>query len=507
MPFCGACGHKVDSEAQFCPECGSSLARWRSASAGADASVTPPETTTPIGGQVTAAAAWARRQRSQWDASRIASAETRAHASQLASKAPAIAHRFVIGGDWLAAALIGGVAFAAALVMALLAILFSGASLTASQLTTAVVLLTAGAFGSPAIASSSSGPYQASVTVSAYPLTMSIVALGVAGLLYQHSIRDEQSLSSALGMATRASAALAVLLAVATWLFRGSFAVSLPFAGFGLPTLAGEMHAGPFASATRGFIAMFIVCCGVCLLTLRSPSPAVRRLRDFLAPPLAGLTIVLMSACALGVLGGVAVMVTSDSPPSAGVGLALLLTVAVNAGLLLLLMGTGTGLYVVNSSSDGSGFVNASYGLGDAANVVGGWAWLLPAISAVAITGGAFAMSRRIDGREAGRVSYGRWVPLALLGTVLSVRLTAYSARAEAALPGGGSNWWDLSIGLDLPKALFLMTLWLLVSLVVARALLKSMRNRNVGSPPAPQRQEGGEHSDRSPSPPSGFEI
>jgi hypothetical protein len=395
--FCSVCGNPAGEHQRFCGSCGTAFGQARSAPpdltavSGMPPAPPPQQASTrafPEYAEGSVGAAGARsgppprvgpaaaEEGWQWNASALA--------------LPALRIDALLAGDWAGGALAAGAGYVAALATALVLSLLAGAEKVPVHATLALVgSLVGAAFGGDVVGHVSADAVGGDGRVGVYPLTITVLSLGVLGLVFWRRVRSRRpGLGEALLQAVRTAVAFAVLLALSSLVLR--YHGNLP-GGIG----ATSVHVGTASSAFGGLLLAGLVCAAMCLRKREWLPLRVLAGRDALAAPIAGVGVVLGAGCLLTLLGGVVVLLVHQNG-ALRQEFSVLLVGLPNLMIWLLFGGTGTAL-IAHGSAGGSLVSQAGAGgsasthITDAADSSGWW-WLATVGAVLCLLIGALAV-------------------------------------------------------------------------------------------------------------------
>jgi hypothetical protein len=496
--FCSQCGTPSTAQQRFCGRCGTPLAASVAGGGGATAATAgpPPAADAGVGAdppvgdpppQMTAPdadPAWGTGPSTadpMWGADAPPSG---LQWTPPALRLPALNIDLLLAGDWAGGALAAAAGYASALLATLLLVLLAGAEKLPVHATVATVgALVGAAFGGDLVGSAGGSSGGVSGSIGAYPLTITVVAVGVLSLVFWRRLRSRRpGLGEALLQAVRTAVVFAVLLAISSLVFR--------YRG----TLPGEdsrssVHAAMFSSAVGGFLIVVVVILCLCLRKPEWLPPRLKASRDALAAPIAGVGIIVIAACVLTLLGGV-VLIVSQEHVALRAEFAGLLLALPNLAIWGLLVGTGTAL--VGHGGASSPLFNET-GLGRSASAhitdaaeASPWWWLVTIGAIGSILLGALAVvyfSRNLErARRTLLVFAGAYIVAApLLAHLSSVYVHGDLNVSDSGVSGSG----DASLGPSTGGALLLAILVGFAAAILALAVAPKLFNRPVPGLPA----------------------
>ncbi len=495
MPSCSQCGHESPESSRFCPHCGAPRAE-------ADHGDTQPLTAT------SPAAATGRT--------------LPPPAADTASAGPTVPHvdlSRVLVGNWLGAGLVAATALVTSGVLAVaVALLGKPTDFGWDNSLTLVAALMTGAFGADLTAEFDVSGFEADAAIGAFPLTITILSLIAALVVFRRVTASYTRGIDAVGDAARAALIFGLALMVIALVFRSDtrefgrgWGAELS-RSFDARIAFGADAAGAFF---LGFLILLVVLAGACLVRGGWWSPRVEKVRDWVAAPLYGVGVFAALLPLAGAIGFGLLMISGDAVDDATdpsgedlrITVALVLSMLASGGMWLLGLGAGGAFGTQSGGTDGNAsdthhlayFTDESPGL---------WAAPVVALAAMAVT--ALLVARRAP-RHRLAPNLLVWVAAVLVTTPLFVRLSGLHASLDVSGQGEDYEGWG-SIGLVGWQATLLLTLIALVcALIVAwragaldvsrlRAQARDLGQRvqtNPGRQPTPPRDQAPSSSDQ----------
>lgn len=401
---------------------------------------------------------------------------------------PSIDLTRVLTGDWFGAAVTAFASVAtAALLSTGLVLLMWPEGLNARQVTVIIALVTSAAFGGDITAESRTEDAQ--LSVGAYPLTITILALTVAAMLISRQAERYYSAGGAILHVLRCALVLSVLLTGIGLSFRTHVRVPETFRGAPpagdldvfLPGLSGVR--GTLAPNTAGTVVI-----GACLLIVVGAVAALRRdlaypsavvrARRWIALPLQGIAAIVVGSTLLGVGLGAAGIIRQDGWRNSSQIAALLATLP-NIGLLGFFVGMGVAVRISTSSSEKLFRGHENIHLPSLADEINPWLWTLIGTTALIIIVSALWVALRSE-RESASANLLRWVVLLTLTAPYIAHLGDF--HANVSQKQGGDRFWIRSVAGAHPwQALGLTFLWSFGAAIVAAGLVQTRRRQQKG--------------------------
>jgi hypothetical protein len=345
---------------------------------------------------------------------------------------------------------------------------------------TLVATLLAATFGADLVLDLSFDGQSASAHVGMFPLTVTILALAAAALVFRRVTRRYPRALDAVGDAARAALLLGLAVMLVATVFRGGndemgrgWGAELSSDRLGFDASWGPSIAGAFFLS---FLVLFTSLVAVLFATRRDWWPAsVQRVHDWTAAPLYGIgTIVLMLPVA-GVVGLLLLILTGDAlhdndptDDDLSAGIALIFGLVASGGFWLISLGAGAA-YGTTAHETGSGGGDNSdlHHLAHYAEDTPGL-WAAPVVMLVVVFLAAFAVARRTAAPQRILGNLGVFVALLLLALPLMSRLTSAHAGLRASTEDYKGSYYLGQVGWQ-------ATLLLVVAALVCAALVALM--------------------------------
>lgn len=457
MPSCSQCGHESAESSRFCPNCGAPLAQ------------------TPAASETQPLSAAAPTPRPDEPSTRTLPPP----AADTVTAGPAVPHidlsRLLVG-NWLGAGLVAASALVTSGVLAVaLALLGKPTDFGWDNSLTLVAVLMTGAFGADLSAEFGTSGFEADAAIGAFPLTITILTLVAALLVFRRVTASYTRGIDAVADAVRAALIFGLALMVIALVFRSDtrefgrgWGAELS-RSFDARIAFGADAAGAFF---LGFLILLVVLVGACLVRGGWWSPRVEKVRDWVAAPLYGVGIFAVLLPVVGAIGFLLLMVSGDAVDDATdpsgedirITIALVVSMLASGGMWLLGLGAGAAFGTQSGGTDGDAsdthhlahFTDESPGL-----------WAAPAVMLATVVVTALLVARRAPRRRVA-LNLLVWVAAVLVTTPLFVRLSGLHASIDVSGEGDEYEGWG-SIGLVGWQATLLLTLVaLLVALIVA---------------------------------------
>ncbi|GAB3773499.1 hypothetical protein GCM10027600_34990 [Nocardioides ginsengisegetis] len=223
---------------------------------------------------------------------------------------------FLLRGNWAGAILVAAATVGTAGVLStILTLVWKPKDFGLDNTLTVIATLLANSFGADALATSEMKRAHGSVTIGAWPLTVTIMTLTVAVLVWRRINRRNTSALQALTDAARTGLVAALPVTAFSIVFRSDN-------GDLGPSWAGDFADEFFrvtwgASALSAFIMTFVtvtVVLAASVVMRKDWLPArVSRLHDWVAPPLAGFAAMTIALPVAGLIGVLAILLVGDS--------------------------------------------------------------------------------------------------------------------------------------------------------------------------------------------------
>lgn len=459
MTSCRHCGHVLPDSGRFCPECGRTRVPEDAAPETRPLTATGPEA--PVAADATPAA-------------------TRTilpppAADQAGPVVPRVDLTRLLVGNWLGAGLVAASALlTSGLLAVVVALLGKPVDFGLDNSLTLVAVLMTGAFGADLTAEFSVLGIDAEAGIGAFPLTITIVALAVAVLVFRRVTAGYTRALDALADATRAALLLGLAMMLVALIFRSD---SREFGrgwgaelsqSFDARIVFGAHAAGAFG---LGFLLLLVVLASACLVRDGWWPEQVERVRAWVAAPLYGVGMLGLLLPVAGLVGLGLLMVSGDAVDNATdptgddlrISVALVLATLASGGMWLLGLGAG-GAFGTRAGGDGR--VEDLHHLAHYAEESPGL-WAAPLVTLAVLGLVTYLVAHRA---RAGQLlpALGGWVVTLIVVVPFLVRLSGLHAAIEGR--GGGQNFeqwgWIGLVGWQ--TTVLLALIGLAVSLVLA---------------------------------------
>ena len=289
-----------------------------------------------------------------------------------------------------------------------------------------------------------------SIAVGAFPLTLTLAALSVAGVVFWRRTRLlGLSLALTLVHAVRSALLTAVLVLVVTLVLRGTWSGSAALIG----SASAQLHASYVQSAVFAFLLVTVVLAGTVLLRRDWLPASLARACDLVAVPVRGLVLSFGIAMVLALVGAVVVLAVNGTGDWRA-SIAALLAALPNVAVVGLFVGLGAGLDSAGYASllgAGSGANASTVHVSDLASSNAAW-WLLTVGAVVVVV--AYALLVVQGSRSIAAARQNLLVGIAAAAVVSYIGAWAASAYVSADLGIGGASafvgvnaWVALVIG------------------------------------------------------------
>ena len=447
MPFCVECGNEIPAGNRFCANCGSPVGPPATAGAPPAPPTAQPPPTPPL------------------------------PSSPPARAAPTIDWRRLVVGNWVGAGLTALAALLlTGLLSAVMALVAKPADFGIDNTLTLITLLATGAFGADLVIDLDLEDADSAFSFGMYPLTVTVIVLLVAVLVFRRVLRDYSSPYVALGDAARSALIFGFGLMIPALIFRSDNDET--GRGWGRALVDDEFGKADFGSYAAsafflGFLIFFTVLALVILLLSDWRQVSLGRLQAWVAAPLYGHATTFALLPVVGLVGWLLLgfgepSLTKNDPT--GDDLQALLT------LVFGLLASG-GVWLMALGAGGSaGFHTEETGESDEEEWHHLWGqitedepglWAAPVIMLAVLLVSALVVVRK---SEAGMVMRGLlvWVGSLLAIVPLLVRLSGAHFAGEASFQGDDFEY-AAYLGAHGVQATFYLTgIALLVALVVA---------------------------------------
>ena len=473
MTRCGQCGLESPHGNRFCSGCGGPLAADPVAApvppAANVAEITTAQSRTePVA--TTAQASGAGPTEDEGSSDRASGRTVPALAM------PTVDLSRVLSGDWAGAAKVATATLGTALVLSIgMVALMHPDGFGFMAYATTVVAMTGSAFGGDLAVRVSQSGQMLTTTLGAYPLTITLAALGAGGNVFWRQVRGYPRALDAVLQAARAAVLIAIPMAVLSVVFRSSLALPSDLTDALDYNFDGKVGTRTVSATALSAMYLFTVCAATVLLRRDWLAPRVRKAANWLATPLTALAASLGATVVAGLV--VAVVATFQAEDVDTLPLvAVLLAALPNLGLWAFLSGTGAGMRLLGESSDASARHDKTQYLATLADDVSRWVWVVPLVTLLVLAVGALVVVRRCGSVEEARKTLLRW----LVVTVAVVPLLAHFAAVHAHLDyvaGPDSfdsdEWADMLIAISGWQATLLVAVWAFVVAVITASLLR----------------------------------
>ena len=288
------------------------------------------------------------------------------------------------------------------------------------------------------------------IAVGAFPLTLTLAALSVAGVVFWRRTRLlGLSLALTLVHAVRSALLTGVLVLVVTLVLRGTWSGSAALIG----SASAQLHASYVESSVFAFLLVTVVLAGTVLLRRDWLPASLARACDLVAVPVRGLVLSFGIAMVLALVGAVVVLAV-DGTSDWRASIAALLAALPNVAVVGLFVGLGAGLDSAGYASllgAGGGANATTVHVNDLASSNAAW-WLLTVGAVVVVV--AYALLVVQGSRSIAAARQNLLVGIGAAAVVSYVGAWAASAYVSADLGIGGASafvginaWLALVIG------------------------------------------------------------
>lgn len=376
-------------------------------------------------------------------------------------------------GDWRGAAMTAFAVIGSAAVLALaLVALANPEGLDLKEFLTVSGLLMASAFGGDVATGFGGTDFDVAVSVGAYPLTLTIAALGVGSFVFWRRVsRLNHGLVDALAHAARASVILGILLAISSMVTRTSLRLPDELSFIGMPNVQGTLGTHAVSTGALAAFYLFLTCTATCLRRGDWLPARLRNVRDLLVLPVVGLGAVLAVACVAALVAATVAVITTEVLRETS-AIALLLATLPNLGFSMLFTGGGAAIQMISRSSDGS-FDESSH-LTTLAHEVSIWVWLLPLVTALALLAGAAGVVLYSRSAKEARGGLLRWLAAMTIVSPLLVHFAAVHGHVRGS-DFGEEYWANITAGVSAWQSMLLTALWAFVAAVLATGLIPNL--------------------------------
>lgn len=392
----------------------------------------------------------------------------------------------ILTGDWPGAAVTALAtlltAFAAS---ALLVALMHPDGVGVRGFLTVVALITGSAFGGNATGHVSiEGAGR--ISVGAYPLTVTLLALVVATVLLGHQLRRYPDWTGAAIHAVRTALVFAAGIVVLTLVFRSDLVIPATFGDVSNRVTQDNgtfaLASGTWGSHAVGAAAigvLFIMVVAAVLIVMRDDTlpPAVVRVRGWVSGPLRSLGVLLAGSVALGAVA-VVVLYVKDGNTHNTSSFAIWLAILPNLGITALYTGAGAGLHYVTHA--GKYHQTTSQHLSHFTDHVSPVLWGLPVLTLVVFGASALFLAYRSDPVRI-QADMLRWLVALVVATPILVHLAAYHVTYRSV--ARGKQVATVTVGVDSWQAIGLALAWGFAIALVVTAVARS-RAQSSGAAP-----------------------
>jgi hypothetical protein len=353
----------------------------------------------------------------------------------------------IVVGNWVGAGLTAATALGVAGALSLaLALMAKPTDFGVDNGLTLVSTLLGAAFGADLVMSLSSEGQDVDASVGMFSLTVTLIALTAAVLVFRRvTARYERGLD-AVADAARAALLLGLALMLCAIIFRGDndemgrgWGAELSADRLGVEGSYGPSIAG---ALFLGFLVLFTTLVVVCFATRRDWWPApVQRVHDWLAAPLYGLGTILLALPVAGLIGLVLLIVTGDTlddndptDDDLAAGIALIFGLLASGGFWLISLGGGAA-YGTSSHERAGGSSESSSEMHRLAHYAQDTPslWAAPVVMLVVLLLAAYVVRRRTRAPERVIGNLAVFVALLLVALPLVSRLTSLHAGVSGS--------------------------------------------------------------------------
>ncbi|GAB3783407.1 hypothetical protein GCM10027601_15600 [Nocardioides ungokensis] len=365
---------------------------------------------------------------------------------------PSISWQKLLVGNWVGAALTAATALVVAGALStVLALLSKPADFGVDNGLTLVAALLAATFGADLVLNLDDGHQSAHAHLGMFPLTVTILALVGAVLVFRRVTARYPRALDAVADAARAALLLGLAVMLVAIVFRGDndkmgrgWGAELTAARLGFDAEWGVSIAGAFFLS---FLLLLSTLVAVLFASRRDWWPApVQRVHDWTAAPLYGIGTIFVMLPVAGIVGLLLMVFTgsllSDYDPTQddlSAGIALIAGLIASGGFWLISLGAGAA-FGTTSHESGPGTGGGSsdvHRLGHYADDTPGL-WAAPVVMLVVLFLAAFAVARRTGSAQRILGNLAVFVGLLLVALPLMSRLT--SAHAGITVDGDSSR-------------------------------------------------------------------
>jgi len=348
-------------------------------------------------------------------------------------------------GNWLGAGLCAlAVLLATGTVSGLMAVIAKPADFGVDNTLTLATVIAAGAFGADLVFDTETEGVESAFSYGMYPLTVTVIALVIAVLVFRRVVRRYDSPYVAFGDAARSALIFGLGLMVPTLIFRSDN--DKTGRGWGRALSEDEFGAAEFSSQAAaafflGFLILFTVLALVVVLRSDWRHEGFRRIQGWVVAPLYGHATTFVLLPFAGLLGflllGFGESSVTDNDPTGDDRQALLTLVfglLASGGLWVMSLGAGAS---VGSSTEATGEADEAewYHLWGQVTDDEPGLWAAPVIMLVVLGASAWVVLRK---SPPGRAMWGlfAWVGSLLIFIPLLVRLSGAHFAGEVSVLG-----------------------------------------------------------------------
>lgn len=433
MTDCTSCGATLPGTARFCADCG--------AAAPAGDATPAPQTTASAAHTATAVAP-------PQEPGRVI--PPAAPGATPATAVPSLAFdwRRLLVGNWVGAGMVAlATAFTTGLLGLLLALLAKPEDFGLSNTLTLATIIATGAFGADLRAEGSSDDFfeiEGVATIGAAPLTVTLVALAVALVLFRRITRHQTSGLAAVGDAARTALVFGFALLVPALVLRTEndelgrgWARQLNEDATGIEAAVGADAAGAFFV---GLLLLFTVLAASTLLRRDWWHGRMSQVQAWVAAPLAGVATLAALLPVAGIVGFVSMALFGESTDTEvtsddlGAFVALLVAYVGNAGFVFLGLGAGSRLGVTGATT-GEGSTSDWERLWGQVTEDEPGLWISPVLL-LAVLLVATLVVLRLTARSRAVPVLGAWLAALLVAVPLLSRLSSMHVSVSATFDG-----------------------------------------------------------------------
>jgi hypothetical protein len=407
---------------------------------------------------------------------------------------PTFDWRRVVVGNWSGAGL---TALSALLVTGLLggvmAVLLKPADFGVDNTLTLAAMIAAGAFGADLVIDVDAEDVNSTLSLGLFPLTVTIIALFVAVLVFRRVIQSYESPYTALGDAVRAALIFGLALMMPALIFRSDndetgrgWGRALSEDVFG----KADFHSNAASAFFLGFLILLTVLAMAVLLRGRWPHEGLRRVLDWVAAPLYGHATTFVLLPVAGLIGWLLLGFGEDSIAAndpTGDDLKALLTLVfgllASGGVWVMSLGAGAAIGTKEEETGESDVTDWTHLWGQVTDDEPGL-WAAPAVMLAVLVVSAVVVVRKAPHGKVLR-SLLLWVGSLLAVVPLMVRLSGGHFVGEASFLGEDYEFSAYFGAYGVQATFYLTGVALLVAIAVA-AITKNLDlaqlRRDVGA-------------------------